>query len=55
MLFLKILYERDAKDELIYSKEKFLKDEKVFLTEHPKEDYIQHLFAKVKHNETFAQ
>ena len=50
VLFLKILYERDAKDELIYSKEKFLKDEKVFLTEHPKEDYIQHLFAKVKHN-----
>ena len=50
VLFLKILYERDAKDELIYSKEKFLKDEERFLREHPKGDYIQYLFSKVKHN-----
>ena len=50
VLFLKMLYERNAKDELVYSKEKFLKDEKIFLTEHPEEDYIQYLFAKVKGN-----
>ena len=50
VLFLKILYERDAKNELVYSKEKFLKDEKVFLTERPGENYIQYLFGKVKNN-----
>ena len=54
VLFLKILYERDTKEELLYSKEKFLKDEKIFLTEHPKEDYIQTLFTKVKHNYSAA-
>ena len=26
VLFLKLLYERDTKDELIYSKDKYLKD-----------------------------
>lgn len=50
VLFLKMLYERDAKGELVYSKEKFLKDEMVFLADHPNEDYIQYLFSKVKHN-----
>ncbi len=48
VLFLKMLYERDSKDELVYSKEKFLKDEKNFLSEHPEEDYVQYLFTKVK-------
>lgn len=48
VLFLKMLYERDAKDELVYSKEKYLKDEKAFLSQHPMDDYMQYLFNKVK-------
>lgn len=48
VLFLKMLYERDAKDELVYSKEKYLKDEKAFLSQNPSEDYIQFLFNEVK-------
>lgn len=48
VLFLKMLYERDAKDELVYSKEKYLKDEKAFLSQHPMEDYMQYLFDEVK-------
>lgn len=48
VLFLKLLYERDTKDELVYSKEKYLKDEKAFLAEHPLEDYMQYLFNEVK-------
>lgn len=48
ILFLKMLYERDAKDELVYNKEKFLKDESVFLSRHSTGDYIQHVFAEVK-------
>ncbi len=48
VLFLKMLYERDAKDELVYSKEKFLKDEKEYLSQHNSEDYIQYLFNEVK-------
>ncbi len=48
VLFLKMLYERDATDELVYSKEKYLKDEKAFLSRHPSEDYMQHLFNEVK-------
>lgn len=50
VLFLKLLYERDAKDELVYSKEKYLKDEKSFHSEHPSEDYMQYLFNEVKSN-----
>lgn len=50
VLFLKMLYERDATDELVYTKEKYLKDEKAFLSEHPSEDYMQHLFNEVKRN-----
>lgn len=45
ILFIKMLYERDAKDELVYSKEKFLKDEKSYSG---KSDYIQYLFDNVK-------
>lgn len=50
VLFLKMLYERDAKDELVYGKEKFLKDEKDYLVKHPKGNYIQQLFNEVKQN-----
>ena len=48
VLFLKLLYERDTKDELVYSKEKYLKDEKAFLSKHPSGDYMQYLFNEVK-------
>ena len=44
-----MLYERDAKDELVYSKEKFLKDE---MSYGGTGDYIQVLFNQVK--ETYA-
>lgn len=50
VLFLKLLYERDTKDELVYSKDKYLKDEKAFLSEHPSEDYMQYLFTEVKNS-----
>lgn len=50
VLFMKMLYERDAKDELVYSKEKFLKDEKDYLSKYPTGDYIQYLFNEVKLN-----
>lgn len=49
ILFIKMLYERDAKDELVYSKDKFLKDE---LAYNGDVDYIQHLFNEVK--ETYS-
>lgn len=49
ILFIKMLYERDAKEELVYSKEKFIKDE---LTYNGEIDYIQYLFNEVK--ETFS-
>jgi type I restriction enzyme M protein len=49
ILFIKMLYERDAKDELVYSKDKFLKDE---LSYNGDVDYIQHLFNEVK--ETYS-
>lgn len=45
VLFIKMLYERDAKEELVYSKEKFLKEELAFKKG---EDYIQYLFDEVK-------
>ncbi|MCD8295047.1 MAG: N-6 DNA methylase [Clostridia bacterium] len=45
VLFIKMLYERDSKDELVYSKEKFLKDEQSYVGD---TDYIQHLFNEVK-------
>ena len=40
-----MLYERDAKDELVYSKDKFIKDELSYTGE---VDYIQYLFNEVK-------
>lgn len=45
VLFIKMLYERDAKEELVYSKEKFLKEEAIF---NKGTDYIQYLFDEVK-------
>lgn len=45
ILFIKMLYERDAKEELVYSKEKFLKEEASFKK---RGDYIQYLFDEVK-------
>lgn len=48
VLFLKMLYERDTTDELVYNKEKYLKDEKAYLSKHPSEDYMQYLFKEVK-------
>ena len=45
VLFIKMLYERDAKEELVYSKEKFLKEEASFKKGG---DYIQYLFDEVK-------
>lgn len=49
ILFIKMLYERDAKDELVYSKDKFLKDELLYNGD---VGYIQHLFNEVK--ETYS-
>lgn len=49
ILFIKMLYERDAKEELVYSKDKFIKDE---LSYNCEIDYIQHLFNEVK--ETYS-
>lgn len=45
ILFIKMLYERNSVEELVYSKEKFLKDEKAW---GEKNDYIQYLFNNVK-------
>ncbi len=45
VLFIKMLYERDAKEELVYSKEKFLKEEAALKKGG---DYIQYLFDEVK-------
>lgn len=44
ILFIKMLYERDAKEELVYSKEKFIRDEAAYQGT----SYIQHLFDRVK-------
>lgn len=49
ILFIKMLYERDAKEELVYSKDKFIKDE---LSYNGEVDYIQYLFNEVK--ETYS-
>ena len=49
VLFIKMLYERNAKEELVYSKEKFIKDELAYKGDL---DYIQYLFDEVK--ETYA-
>lgn len=48
VMFIKMMYEREPDGELIFSQDKFLKDEKQYLANHPKEDYIAHLFEGVK-------
>lgn len=48
VMFIKMMYEREPDGELIFSQDKFLKDEKQYLVNHPKEDYIAHLFEGVK-------
>jgi type I restriction enzyme M protein len=48
VMFIKMMYEREPDGELIFSQDKFLNDEKQYLANHPKEDYIAHLFEGVK-------
>ena len=48
VMFIKMLYERTPDGELIYSREKFLLDEKLYLRKSPKGDYIGYLFEEVK-------
>ena len=48
VMFIKMMYERKPDGELIFSQEKFLKDEKQYMANHAKEDYIAHLFEGVK-------
>lgn len=48
VMFIKMMYERKPDGELIFSQDKFLKDEKQYLTSHPKADYIAYLFEGVK-------
>lgn len=48
VMFVKMMYERKPDGELIFSQDKFLKDEKQYLDNHPKSDYIAYLFEGVK-------
>ena len=48
VMFIKMLYERLPDGELIYSLEKFLLDEELYLKSLPNGDYIACLFEKVK-------
>ena len=48
VMFIKMLYERTPDGELLYSREKFLLDEKSYLKKLPNGDYIGHLFEEVK-------
>lgn len=48
VIFIKMLYERKPNDELIYTKEKFLRDESEWRKIHKKGDYISSLFEQVK-------
>lgn len=48
VIFVKMLYERKPNDELIYTKEKFLRDESDWQKKHKKGDYISSLFDQVK-------
>lgn len=50
VMFIKMMYERKPDGELIFSQDKFLKDEKLYLANHAKEDYIAFLFDAVKIN-----
>ena len=48
VMFIKMMYERKPEGELIFSNEKFLKDEKSFLSQNSG-DYIAYLFEEVKY------
>ena len=48
VMFIKMMYERKPDGELIFSQGKFLRDEKQYMANHAKEDYIAHLFEGVK-------
>lgn len=50
VMFIKMMYERKPDGELIFSQDKFLKDEKLYLANHAKGDYIAYLFDAVKVN-----
>lgn len=45
VLFVKMYYEKDAKECLVFSKERFLRDEASY---NGNDDYFQHLFKRVK-------
>lgn len=48
VMFIKMLYERKPDDELIFSKDKFERDERAWLKKNKGESYITYLFDKVK-------
>lgn len=48
VMFIKMMYERKPDGELIFSQDKFLKDEKFFLENNAKGDFIAYLFEGVK-------
>lgn len=48
VMFIKMMYERKPDGELIFSNDKFLKDEKSFLAENSNGSYIAFLFDEVK-------
>ena len=48
VMFIKMMYERQPDGELIYSYDKFINDEKQYLIQGTKGDYISHLFNEVK-------
>ena len=48
VMFIKMLYERKPDNELIFSKDKFERDEKAWLKNNKGQSYITYLFDKVK-------
>lgn len=48
VIFIKMIYERRPNHELIYTREKFLRDETEWQSKNKKGDYISHLFRYVK-------
>lgn len=48
VIFIKMLYERDPSNELVFTREKFLRDEAIWHTTHKVGDYSASLFEGVK-------
>lgn len=48
VIFIKMLYEREPNNELVFTREKFLRDESLWLKAHKGNDYICSLFESVK-------